>query len=233
MYKTATLLVSTHVEKLFNFLLLFYPEQYRKKYGQEMRLLFQDMYQEELSKKGSIGIGFWFSQVGDITQSVIEQHIDMIQKQGMKKYLQQTFHINKYNVIGGILLLPFVIIFSADFIARVVQGDLTHYNRPFYAFLSHNYILTGQAQIFWVILFPLIAVVLNIIPFVSSLMHHKKKFTLGSLFFANPLAIIIAGLGFLSLIIAFGHDVIPCFFNGIFLHSVFNIGKLISICRNA
>ena len=89
MYGTTPLSIPTNAEKLFNFLLLFYPQQYRKKFGQEMFLLFRDIYQEELTKKGSVSLAFWFTQFGDITKSVIEQHIDMIGKQGMKKYLQQ------------------------------------------------------------------------------------------------------------------------------------------------
>src|SRR6185312_6663899 len=99
MYDTTQLSLPTNAEKLFNFLLLFYPEQYRRKYGQEMRLLFQDLYREEIAKKGSVSATFWLIQIGDITKSVIEQHIDMIQKQGLKKYLQKTLHINRFNVL--------------------------------------------------------------------------------------------------------------------------------------
>jgi hypothetical protein len=163
MYDATELSVPANAEKLFNFLLFFYPKQYRKKYEQEMRLLFQDMYQEELIKKGSISLTFWLAQFGDITKSVSEQHINMIQKQGMKKYLEQTLHINKYNVISGIFLLPVIFMTLVEIISRIAQGDLTHYNRPVYAFFSHTFLYWTPIPFIWVILFPLFAALISFI----------------------------------------------------------------------
>ncbi len=215
----------------YKFLLFFYPKQYRKRFGEEMLFAFDHMYQEELAKHGSIGIGFWFSIVSDTIQSSITEHFSMIKKQGIKKY----FNINTYNIIGGILLLPFLILFGIDLLGRIVQGDLTHYNRDFYSVLSQTILYStynGQAQLLWTILvfFPLLAVILNLIPLVLSLKQSKNKLTIGSLLSANPLALLIIGTGFLFVLIAFGHDIIPCTVHGIFQYGIFQLFPLIDYC---
>ncbi len=233
MYKTATLSVLTNAEKLFNFLVLFYPEQYRKKYGQEMFMLFQDMYQEELTKNGNIGLGFWFFQVGDITKSIIEQHIDEIGKKGMKKYLQQTFHINTYNVIGGILLLPIFIVFFIDVIARIVQGDLVHYNRPVYAFLSHTFFYQFPIQFTWVVLFPILAVAINIVPLIGN--ARKKHFNVLNLTFLkrNAISILFLVFGLFFVLLIKFHDFAPCMFYGLTHFGFGQLNHIISVCRKA
>src|SRR6185437_14594929 len=95
-------------------LLLLYPQQYRKKFGHEMLTLFEDIYHETLVKSGKIGFTFWLSINFDIAKSAFEQHRQLLKKQGMKKYSQQTLHINKYNIIGGLLLLPFFSMFVIE-----------------------------------------------------------------------------------------------------------------------
>lgn len=233
MYKAEILLVSAHAEKLFNLFLLFYPEQYRKKYGHEMLLLFQDMYQEELTKKGDISLTFWFSQFVDITKSVIEQHIDMIQRQGMKKYLQQTLHVNSYNIISVIFLLPVILMTCVEVISRITQGDLTHYNRPVYAFFSHTFLYWTPVLYTWVILFPLLAAVISFIPIVKSFL--KRKTGLSSLKFILPniigIAISLFGLGFIALIRL--HDFVPCTIHGLTNLGFEKLNYILSVCRNA
>jgi hypothetical protein len=233
MYDTTPLSVPTNAEKLFNFLLFFYPKQYRRKYGKEMRLLFQDMYQEEVTKKGSVSLTFWFSQVGDITKSLIEQHIDIIQKQGIKKYLQQTFHINKYNVISGIFLLPVFFMTLVELISRIAQGDLTHYNRPVYAFFSHTFLYWTPILFTWVILFPLLAALISFIPLVKAI--SKKKVSVFSIAFLHrniiTIGILFIGFGFIALIKL--HDFMPCMFYGLTHFGFGQFGHIVSVCRRA
>src|SRR5207248_2005156 len=99
-------------------------------------------------------------------KSVVEQHVYLMAKYGMKRYLQNTLHMNKYNIIGGILLLPFFIMMVIDTLARVIQGDLFHYNRSVYAFLSHTPLYWFPVLFTWTFLFPFLAIVLNLIPIV-------------------------------------------------------------------
>lgn len=157
----------------------------------------------------------------------------MFKKQSIRNY----FHINRFNVIGTILLLPFLVLLGIDFLGRLIQGDFMHYNRAFYNVVSHTILYgsyNGQVPFLWtiLILFPILAVVFNLIPFVISLKQSKKS-TFETLFFANPLAVIIIGIGFFSLVVVFGHDVIPCFVYGILSHGLGNIGRIISFCKNA
>lgn len=233
MYETNQLSLPTSAEIFFNFLLQFYPQSYRKRFGQEMLFVFKDTYQEELKKRGKVGIGFWLVQVGDITKSVLEQHIDEIGKKGMKKYLQQTLHINTYNIISLVFLLPVILMTGIEIISRIVQGDLTHYNRPVYAFFSHTFLYWTPVLFTWVILFPLIAAILSLIPLIKSLA--KKNTPLFSWVFIQKnilgIAILLFGLGFIALIRL--HDFAPCVIHGLTHVGFGQFSHIIAVCRNA
>ena len=156
----------------------------------------------------------------------------------MNGRLRNTLHINKYNIAGVILLLPFIILFGIDFLGRLVQGDFTHYNKAFYNVVSHTILYNnynGQAPLLWTILVysPILAAVLNLIPFIASLKQNKKKITASALFFISPLALIIMSIGLFCLLIVFGHDVIPCFVHGIISHGLGNIMPTIEVCKKA
>src|SRR5579872_2524246 len=172
MHKTENLVIVSKAQKIFQSLLLLYPEKYRKKFGQEMLLMFEDLYQEKFVKDGNVGVFFWLTISLDIIKNSFEQHGELIQKQGLRKYMQKTFRINKYNIIGFLLLLPFFSVFIIDLIARIAQGDLTHYNRPVYALLSHSLLYWFPVLFTWVIIFPALAVLFNVIPLLKDI--HKK-----------------------------------------------------------
>ncbi len=162
----------------------------------------------------------------------------MIKKYSMKRYLQKTFLVNRYNVIGSILLLPFFLLLVSDFIGRAVQADFSHPNLSFYNFLSGTILYrsyNGQAPLLWMTLVfsPILAIIINFIPIVSSLTKKNEKLLFSKLLFANPLAVVIVAMGFLFIVIAFGHDVIPCFVYHLISNGLQNLGNTISVCRNA
>src|SRR5476651_726084 len=129
MYKTKNLpVVLAKRQWLYRTLLLFYPLPYQKQFAEEMFLTFQDMYQEELNSKGKVGNGFWISILADVFISVLVQHGEALKKEGMKNYLRNILHINKYNVIGAVLLFPFAFLLGSDFLSRLVQGSFSHPN---------------------------------------------------------------------------------------------------------
>src|SRR5579872_3592914 len=202
MYNATQLQVSTKADKIFAFFLFLYPDSYRKQYGNEMQLVFHEMYQEELNKNGNIRFSFWLSQVGDLTKSIIHEHIDEMQSKGMKKYLQHTLHSNAYNIVSIIFLLPVILMTGIEIISRVTQGDLTHYNRPVYNFFSHTFLYRTPVLFTWVILFPALAAIISLIPLVKSLT--KKKTSLFSITFLRKnifgIAIFFFGLGFIAFI---------------------------------
>lgn len=217
----------------FKTLLLLYPASYLRKFGKEMLITFEDMYQEKMLRDGEIGFTFWFSIFLDIIKSTFEQHRVALKKQGMKKYVNKTLHINRYNVIGTLLLLPFLSVLSIDLLARFAQDDITHYNRPLYLYLSHTVFYWTPILVIWVILFPTLAVLLNLIPLIQNII--KKHGSLFKLSFikhnALTLTILAIGLGFLAIIKL--HDFAPCIFHGLLRFGVGKLPYIFSYCKNA
>ncbi|MDE2025231.1 MAG: hypothetical protein KGJ07_01940 [Patescibacteria group bacterium] len=233
MYETAYTSIPKHVDKLFTILLLLYPSQYRNKFGEDMRTIFLDLYHEELIENGNIGVMFWLTQIGDITKSSIIEHVNFMKQKGMEKYFHQTFGINKFNLIGGIFLLPLFIVTAIDVIARIVQGDLVHYNRPVYSLLSHSPLYWYPILFVWVILFPLLTVIINLIPIAQSVLKNKTKIWNVSFVKRNVISLILLciGLGFIAMIRF--HDFIPCFIHGLFKVGFGQLPKILNVCRNA
>jgi len=233
MYSTEKLVLPSKAQRIFQNLLLLYPEQYRKRFEDEMLLTFEDLYQEKVALDGQAGVLFWLRISFDIFATALEQQGKQMQKLGMKKYMGKTFHINKYNIIGFVLLLPFFSVFLISILARIAQGDLTHYNRPLNAFLSHSLLYWFPVLFTWVILFPALAVLLNIIPLLKAL--NKNHGFLFAFFFikqnAFTLLILAVGLGFLAIIIF--HDFAPCFVHGILRFGPGKLPSIVSYCRNA
>ncbi|MCL4367114.1 hypothetical protein M1563_03005 [Patescibacteria group bacterium] len=218
---------------LYQTLLGLYPRQYQNRFGSEMLEVFTELYQEEIDKHGSAGIYFWFAIWGDLLKSVLTQHWELMQKQGMKKYLKSTFNINIYNVTGGLLILPFMVMLGLDLVSRLIQGDLTHYNRSYYQLLSQTFLMQGPAQLFWVIIFPLAALIINLIPFFKTAYTQQNRLAIKSLVLTNLLAVAIMSVGLFALLLAFGHDYIPCFFHHLFLDGLDQIAKTALFCRSA
>lgn len=233
MCDTTPIAVPKTAERIFTLMLLFYPEEYGKRYGNEMKLVFSDMYSEERSKNGKIGLGFWLHQFADIGKSVIEQHIDTLGKKGMKQYLQQILHINKYNVVGGIFLLPAFIVLCIDVVSRIVQGDLVHYNRPVYSFMSHTPLYWYPVLFTWVIIFPFLAVVINLIPLVKNISktHGKSKYM--RFIAQNIITILLVSFAAFFILIVKFHDFGPCMLHGIARLGFEHLTKIVAICRNA
>lgn len=233
MYETKNISLSKSAQSIFNLLLLLFPSSYRKQFGEEMRILFLELYQDELRRNGKIEPGFWFLQIGDITTSAVNEHIDVMKQKGMKKYFQQTFGINKFNIVGGILLLPILSVTTIDIFARIAQGDLVHYNRPVYALLSHSPLYWYPVLLVWILLFPFLAIGINLIPIVQSII--KKKTNIWSITFVKrnfvSLLLLCIGMGFIALIRL--HDFAPCFIHGLFKVGIGNLPKIWSVCRNA
>jgi hypothetical protein len=159
---------------LLRILFLLYPLPYRKKFENEMLLVFNDMYQEELTEYGKIRTVFWLSQSVDLFKSIIEQHEEFARKYGFKKYIKNILHINKYNVLGVIFLLPFISMFLVDLSSRILQGDLTHPNTSILHGIYNTPLYWAPILFMWVILFPVLAVITNVIPLLLTLLKHGK-----------------------------------------------------------
>lgn len=232
MFNEANSVIGTNGYAFFKSLLLLYPESYRKKFEQEMLITFEDLYQERLVKQ-NLAIIFWVSLSVDIINSAARQHIQLAEKQGMRKYLQQTLHINKFNIIGGIFLLPAFLIFCIDIISRIAQGDLVHYNRPVYHFLSQTPLYWFPVLFVWVILFPFLTVLINAIPLIKNI--RKKHGHVNNIHFLihNLITILLLLFAaFFILLIKF-HDFGPCMFHGITRLGFEHFTHIVAVCKNA
>ena len=227
-------MVEEKSDRLYEMLLLLYPEPYRKKFGREMLYTFQDMRAEEQTKHGNAGIDFWSSILIDTVLSALHEHGDILRKEGMKKYLHQTLKLNNYNLISLILLLPFLLMGCIDFAGRILQGDLGHYNPGTYAALSQTPLYWYPILFTWVILFPILAVVVSLIPLA---INSKKSSWRGIDYLKqNPVGVIIITVGILLLAAVKLHDFLPCMVHMVHTISLQGFGKLptiISLCRKA
>lgn len=233
MYDTEQTLFHTKSFEFYKTLLFIYPKPYRKRFGKQMLIILQDMYKEEVSKYGKASFRFWLYIFLDTIQSIVIQHVNSMKQQGVKKY----FHINNYNIWGGILLLPFALLFIYGIIGRIVQGDLNHYNRSFQGVLSHSFIYAnyfGKPLILLAIaiIFPTLAVVINLIPLLTAFVKAKKRSPI-KLFQNNPIAVLLTLVGLFFLLIIFGHDVIPCIFYGLAHFGFGQLGHILAVCKNA
>ncbi len=219
--------------KFYSSLLYFYPESYRKNYGREMLRVFSQMYQEE-TQQGRAGMLFWSRIISDVAISGVGEHFDDLGKKGPRNYLGKTLRINDLNIIGAVLLLPFGLLLAIDFIGRVVQGDLIRYDRAFSATVSSTF-LYRHPLLLWsvMVLAPILAVAINLVPFMRAIAKNRGKLTPNKVLSANPAAALIIMLGFFALLIIYGHDAIPCFIHGVFLGKLGDFGNLVSTCRRA
>jgi len=196
-----------------------------------MFFVFEDLLDEELVKKGKAGVGFWIFIWADALQSVFSAHLNMIKKQGLKNY----FRISNLNILGIIFLLPFLSLFGLDFIGRIVQFDLTHYNMTFYKAISHTFLYVnynGHLPFLWtaLIFLPVFAVLINLFAFTQSL-KRLRKLSIKNFLLSNPVSLIIILIGLFNLLVVFGHDFIPCLVQGVFKVGL-NLPLVISVCRN-
>jgi hypothetical protein len=233
MHKTEKVIVYPKEFTFIRNLLLLYPDRYRKKFQQEILITVEDMYQERLLKVGKVNTLYWFVISFDIIKSACNQHVELLNKQGMKKYIHETLQIDKFNIIGGLLLLPFFIVFLIDLATRIAQGDLTRYNRPVYAILSHSLLYWLPVLFTWVVIFPTIAVLLNIIPLIKNVSKFHNDVFHFSFLRKNifSLLILAVGFGFLALIAL--HDFAPCVAHGLLRLGFTKLPYIISFCNNA
>jgi hypothetical protein len=231
MYEAEEALLQAKGIGFYKTLLFFYPKPYRKRFGEQMLLTFEDLYQEELEKSGQVGASFWLSIFTDTLQSASREHFNLMKQKGILNYL----HLNIYNVIGAILLFPFAFFFTAGMIARIAQGDLEHYNRAWYATISHWFFYGGfknqaQAEFTILILLPILAILINLIPLIKTVLKSKRVVPL-KLILANPITILILLGGLFALAVVYGHDVIPCTLNS--LKAGHGVIETINYCKNA
>lgn len=92
---------------LYSFLLNFYPESYRKQFGEEMKYVFSESLKEKYQEDGEKGVlSFWFRTILDTGRSLAIQHFES-QKGGafMKNDLIMQNKVFAFIAAGTVALL--------------------------------------------------------------------------------------------------------------------------------
>ena len=146
----------------------------------------------------------------------------------MKKYLHQTLKLNNYNLVSLILLLPYFIMACIDFGGRILQGNLGHYNPATYAALSQTPLYWYPILFTWVILFPILAIVISLIP----LAMNSKKISWPDIAYLkqNPGSVILITVAVLLLAMVKLHDFVPCLVHNISMNSFRNLWEAALLC---
>ncbi|MCL4384096.1 hypothetical protein M1116_01455 [Patescibacteria group bacterium] len=226
-------MLNQKVTNFYRHLLHLYPSAYQRRFNTEMLTTFNDLYHDEVKLYGKIKPWFLLEMTTDTILNIINEHFFMIKKHGLLNYL----HFNRYHLLGGILLSPFITLLSYDLIGRLVQGDLFHYNRAFYYFISHTFLYAnyfGRPYLLWliIVLAPIIAIIINLLPFIFLIVNIKQN-NFSRILFSNFITFIIIFTGLLALLIVYGHDFFPCFIQAIYHRGLQNIFNIISICQKA
>lgn len=140
-------------EKVYSSLLHLYPLKYRKDFGEQMYLDFQDMYEE--AKRSDFGNGvfrLWIKLIPDFTSSLIREY--MYETEGGEYILKKKFDMLGliFWILAGIAVFPVTFIISMSLVSVLGKNI--------------------ESQIAWVVFIPLL-----LISFVGSQWLILKRYT--------------------------------------------------------
>ncbi|MDR3642859.1 MAG: hypothetical protein P4L74_04505 [Candidatus Doudnabacteria bacterium] len=188
---------------------------FQKQHGLEMRQTF-----DELIKDYGL-VKTWLRVLPDFFISVLIINI--------KDFMEKSSLQFKLALWGVAMLVPFTLLVLA-----AMLGTLFHF--PANNFIGQH-ILAGHLGLapFILIILPMGAFFMNLVPLVNNLFQQKQTSDVASLEFIRTnvltLVVAVAGIGAAAFIPA--HDAIPCFINGLIAQHFHNIVPLFDACRNA
>lgn len=154
----------------------------------------------------------------------------------MKKNIKQTFEFTKRNLIGLALLLPFFAMFSIDFVSRILQHNFASPNPSLISAVSHTIFYSPPVLFAWVILFPLLAVFLNLVPVIKGInqIRRMRKSLFSPEFLSEHfMGILVFGIAAMFLGIIVLHDFAPCVLTGILTKGFRELVPLVNYCKSA
>jgi hypothetical protein len=215
-------------DNLYKKLLKLYPKQFREKFGNEILIVLNDLKRDEIREKGTVGIGFWTLHIADLTKGIFLEHTYLLQEYGIKKY----FHLNGFNIMGIIFLIPIFLMLVADFSSRIIQGNLLHYNGATYNYFSHSFLYQRPVIYIWVIILPVLAIILNALSLIVKRGKHTRF--LSTVFIKNNfITILILLFGFGVIFMIKFHDFLPCVINAAYSGGIRHIGPYLKTCSKA
>ncbi len=178
-------------------------------------------------KKEDISLSFWTRLILDVIISTVDQHLQLLSKLGLTKYIKTVLGANGFIFfISLVLLLPFISLMSFDTGMLLLTGS-REIMKPFYnsLFWSPQVILTV------VFILPGLTVLLNFLVILKS--ASRKRYNLLTVNFITQnffnLAVLFLGLG--AIFILFAHDFIPCMVHQTFQKGLLNFIPNLNYCN--
>jgi hypothetical protein len=209
-----------------------YPERFRRRFGREMALVFQDMYRDERTRSGRIGWKFWFGIVYDGMRSLVREHGNELVAAGPKGYLREEWRLKAHNIIAAVCLLPFISLAAIDMLSRVTQGDFGHPNRIVMAALASSPVYHPPVPVIWALVLPVAALIISVVPLTVGVVTSAKP---GSVVFLkiHALEIILGAVSLSCLAVLVLHDFAPCMVRQTINGGLFHLIPTVSYCWKA
>lgn len=107
-------------ERIYGFLVNFYPEHYRLEFAEEMKFVFSELLQDAYAEQGDKGIiNLWFWTMIDTCKSLVIQHIENQKGNNFMNKYNDFLMSNKIFLWGALatvllLMIPFVGMLVSD-----------------------------------------------------------------------------------------------------------------------
>jgi hypothetical protein len=211
-------------EKVYALLLSLYPDEYRTTFREEMLWVLSEMYAENTKSTYE----FWFLILLDTGKSVLLENRRNLMKQHVIFLTGQKIQINRYNIFGGVFLLPIIFVTLIDIVSRISEQNIAQPNTKILLWLYQTPLYNNTIVTIWVLLFPTAAILVNIAP----LLIEKKNHSFHFMNKANRISYIIISLAILFLCVIKMHDLLPCLITGMLNHQI-DLSQLLTSCQSA
>lgn len=150
-------IIMPSADKAYLWLLSFYPEKYRKEYGEQMLYMFKDLYREQIELYGTINFMFWVTIVKDVIISSSAQHFETMKQKSLQEIA--------LSLGNSVLIALFILLLLTPAIA-----DLLYTSSQIFALLNMNlalfiWIMNNMPQIL------IAGIVISIILYLITIIH--------------------------------------------------------------
>jgi hypothetical protein len=98
-------------ERIYGFLLKFYPKSYRQEFGEEMKYVFSESLKDACAEYGEQGlIGLWVRTIIDVGKSLVTQHLENRTEDASMKPKRSNIIMPNKNIIRLALVTAFILL---------------------------------------------------------------------------------------------------------------------------
>lgn len=185
---------------VYSQLLRLYPPSYRQKYSAQTLQTLADMLDNSTSRRARLAI--WARTIPDFPLALARQQLSYA---GGSIPGRAPSYVKRSALLGGILLMPFLLALIANGLDKIFYGRTLH----------HSWLWHMPALAIWVLWLPLAAAVITLISLAFFLAQSRPPEFAGhwrQLFkFSQSWPLILVGLAGLAILaFVFGHDSVHC-----------------------